>query len=377
MFNIIKRRSTHASKLERWIGADQVEQMAAQVRHWYGPPIAVAGVPGAVYARGGGDFVGPIAAGKFGSLADLQFERMKRIMREMSLEARLVSGVGFTSLSDMISKWTQDNKGQTLLMVKPTSVTGVTGRANTTWYSSGTPVAGAAGAAAPGGTANAKGDTGSYPIINTTTGSEGLFLVSGFAQASTSPQSILLYDRLFSCAKTMSSSASEAVTGVPVRYTSTTSTDWNYAGGNFIAPEVTSALSATAHNWTVMQYTNQAGVTASIAPSVAGVSSAAANSIDLPAGYWFMPLASNDIGVTALTQMQCSAAALTGDINWVVGHPLAMMPCLANYVYSPQDFTNSAFGLTRMYDTACLAYFLIGTSATGGTSGVSINVLAG
>lgn len=376
MFNIIKRRSTHASKLERWLGADQVEQMAAQVRHWYGPPIAVAGVPGAVYARGGGDFVGPITAGKFGSLADLQFERMKRIMREMSLEARLISGAGFTSLSDMISKWTQDNNGQSLLLVKPTSLTGANGRANTVWYSSGTPVAGAAGAAAPGGTVNAKGDTGSYPIINTTTGSEGLFLVSGFAQASTSPQSIMLYDRLFSVAKTMSSTASEAVTGVPSRYQSTTATDWDYAGGNFIAPEVVSALGATAHNWDSMQYTDQDGNTGITAPSATGVSSAVANSVDLVAGLWFAPLATGDIGVKALTSMKCSAS-VTGTLTWTLGHPLAMMPCLASYVYSPQDFTNSAFGLTRMYDTACLSYFLIGTSNTGGSSGVSINVLAG
>lgn len=369
---------TDSAKLERWLGKDQANNISAQFKDWYGPPVALAGVPGNVFIAGGGDFLGRIDAGGFMSGMEMHFDRFMRITKRMSKEAVLYHGAGFSSLSDMISKWTQSNKGQTLTFNKSTSITTVTGRGATSWYLTGTPGAGAAGAAAPGGTVHAKGDTGSYPIINTTTGSEGLFCVSGFAGNTTANGALLLYDRLFSCAKTMSSSASQAVTGVPTRYQSTTSSDWDYAGGNFMVPEITSNLSATAHNWTVMQYTNQAGVTASIAPSTAGVSSAAAGTIDLPvSGGWYMPLASGDIGVQALTQMQCSAAALTGGITWVVGHPLAVMPLFGPQTFTPQDWTNSAFGPVRMYDTACLSTLFFASSANAFQPSLVVNVLIG
>lgn len=373
-----KWRPTNSGRLERWLGADQAQHISHQFRDWYGPPVALAGVPGNVCISGGGDFVGRIDSGGFMSGMEMHFDRFMRITKRMSKEAVLHHGAGFSSLSDMISKWTQSNKGQNLLFNKSSSVTTVAGRGATSWYLSGTPGAGAAGAAAPGGTVHAKGDTGSYPVINTTTGSEGLFLVSGFAGNTTAVGAILLYDRLFSCAKTMSSSASQAVTGVPTRYQSTTSTDWDYAGGNFMVPEITSNLSATAHNWTVMQYTNQAGTTASIAPSTAGVASALASTIDLPVnGNWYMPLASGDIGVKALTQMQCSAAALTGGITWVVGHPLAVMPLFGFNTFTPQDWTNSAFGPVRMYDTACLSTLIFPSTANAFQPSLSLNVLIG
>lgn len=375
--NIIKTRSTHSSKLERWLGADGVADLSGMVANWYGPPIAVANVPGAVYACNGGEFMGPLAAGRFSSMADLQYERIKRALRLAAQADKYTLNAGFSSLSNMISQWTQNNKGQSLTFMKNASANAATIRGSSLWPVAGTPGAGAVGGAAPGGTVHAKGDAGSYPIINTVTGSETLSLVSGFVYASAHPCTYVLYDRLFSCTKTMSSSASQAVTGVPTRYTSTTSTDWNYAGGNFMFPECTTTLSATAHNWTVMQYTNQAGVTASVCPSTAGVSGCAQHLFDLAAGTWFMPLAANDIGLTALTQMQCSSNAVTGAVSWVVGHPLALMPTTAANVLSPQDFTNSAFGLTRLYDTACLALHTRQGQASTYLATVSVNLLIG
>jgi hypothetical protein len=375
--NILQRRSTHASHLERWLGCEQSEHISQQFKNWYGPPVAVVGVPGNVFVQGGGDYVGNINAGRFTSMAEVHYDRIKRASKNLAREAALTHGAGFSSLSNMISQWTQNNKGQQLWFNKSATVTPAAGRMATSWYLAGKPGAGSAGAAAPGGTVHAKGDTGSYPIINTVTGSEGLFIVSGFASNQAVGGSLLLYDRLFSCAKTMSSSASQAVTGVPTRYTSTTSTDWNYAGGNFMVPEVNSALSATAHNWTVMQYTDQDGNTAQTAPSIAGVASAAAGTVDLAVGNWFTPLAANDIGMTALTQMQCSAAALTGGVTWVVGHPLAIMPVWTSNGFTPADFTNSAFGVVRMYDTACLATMWMAYNTTAFQPSLNLNLLAG
>lgn len=374
--HILGRRSTHASHLERWLGTEQAEHISAQFKDWYGPPVAVAGVPGNVLVRGGGDFVGNINAGRFTSMAEVHYDRIKRTSKMIAREAALTHGAGFSSLSDMISKWTQSNNGQQLWFNKTTSINNAGGRLSTHWYATGTPGAGAAGAAAPGGTANAKGDAGSYPVINTTTGSEGLYLVSGFGSSLFVGGAILLYDRLFSVAKTMSSTASEAVTGVPTRYTSTTSTDWNYAGGNFMVPEVTSGLSSTAHNWNVMQYTDQDGNTAQSAPSNAGVSSAAANSIDLAAGNWYTTLAAGDIGLTAISAMQCSAS-VTGGVTWVIGHPIAIIPVWTSQGFTPADFTNSAFGVVRMYDTACLAMMWMPYSNTATQISLNVNLLRG
>lgn len=370
-------KSTDASRLDRWLGAQQVAEISANFANWYGPPVAISGVPGNVRVTKGGDFIGPIHAGGFMSGLEMHYDRFVRLTRRMARESSLRHGVGFSSLSDMISKWTQSNKGQTLTFNKTSSVTTVAGRGATAWYLSGTPGAGAAGAAAPGGTAHAKGDTGSYPIINTVTGSEGLFVVSAFVGNTSAVGSVLLYDRLFSVAKTMSSTASEAVTGVPTRYTSTTSTDWNYCGGNFLVPEVTSNLSGTAHNWDAVQYTDQDGNTAQSCPSTAGIAGATASTIDLPVnGNWYMPLASGDIGVKALTQMKCSAS-VTGGVTWVLGHPLAIMPLFGFLTFTPQDFTNSAFGPVRMYDTACLSMLMLPTTANAFQPSLTMNVLAG
>lgn len=374
MFNIVKTRSTHSQKLERWLGAEQVRNMSAQMRGWYGAPIAVGRVPGLVYATGDGDFVGPIRAGQFGSIIDVQFERLRAFTKQMSIESRLVHGVGFASLSDMISKWTQDNKGQQLWFMKSETANSVSGRSASPWYKNGVPGVGVSAGAAPGGTVHAKGDAGSYPVINTVTGSNSLHVVSGFSTNASSSGTYILYDRLFSVAKTMSSTASEAVTGVPSRYQSTTSSDWDYIGSNFIFPEVTATLSATAHNWDSIQYTDQDG-NAGTCPSTAGVSSGAVDVVDLPANTWYMPLASGDIGVKALTSIKCSAS-VTGGVTWVLGRPLVLMPVWTQNVMTPQDFTNSSFGVPRMYDTACLALLWMAQQGTTCQPTVNVNLLA-
>lgn len=375
MFNIIKTRSTPSAALERWYGADAVNLLSKQMTGWYGSPIAIGTVAGKVFACGDGDFIGRVDDGSFASLADRTWDRMRTITKQMAQESKTRSDVGFSSLSDMISKWTQDNKGQTLTFMKTQNVSGISGRIASNWATTGSPGAGAAGAAAPAGTTHAKGDVGSYPIINTVTASSSLHIVSAFATTNGSQNTMMLYDRLFSVAKTMSSTASETVTGTFSRYNVTTSTEWNYCGGNFLFPECTSALSATAHNWDSIQYTDQDGNTGQTCPSTAGVSSCAQYLADLVANNWWMPLASGDIGFTALTSMKCSAS-VTGGITWVAGHPLVLMPSYTGNTWVPQDFTNSSFGVVRMYDTACLALATLPGNSGSAQPSVFVNLLA-
>ena len=110
-------------------------------------------------------------------------------------------------------------------------------------------------------------------------------------------------------------------------------------------------------------------------PSLTGNSGAIVRRLDHPVSQWFAPLASGDTGVKALTQMQCSAAVATGVINFVIGHPIAWMPCLvANYMMII-DGINTAFNLTRIFDNAALGFLEVSkstTTATTYTGGITI-----
>lgn len=182
---------------------------------------------------------------------------------------------------------------------------------------------------------------------------------------------LLLCDRLFSVAKTMNSTTTEAVTGVPTRYQSGTATAEDYIGGNFCYPETQgTTLANTAHNWTVCQYTDQDSNTAQNFVSTAGIASGTSSirHIDLATYNWFLPLASGDTGVKALTQMQCSAAVATGVLSFVVAHPIAFMPHPIAALVCIVDGVNTAFNLTRIYDDACLYFIEMPKPATTATT---------
>jgi hypothetical protein len=171
--------------------------------------------------------------------------------------------------------------------------------------------------------------------------------------------SLLLYDRIFGVAKTMNSTGTEAVTGVPTRYQSTTPTAEDYIGGNFGFVEVgLTALAATAHNWTVCTYLDQANA-ASTLPSLTGNSGAITHRLDHPVQQWFAPLASGDSGMKAWTQMQCSALVATGLINFVIGHPIGFMSFPVINSMMPFDWLTNRDQAPRIFADAYLAFLEI------------------
>ena len=358
---------TNSQRLENFLGTEMVEGISASMRDWYGPPIPVGNIPGSrILAHAGGDFTGRIHVGRAAGLLDYQFDRAKLLLRRWSRRQRGQLNAGFASLSDLINEITVNGKRREFLFQK-VGTTGVVGSSNSLWACGGQPVAGANGAAAPGGTAHDDSNTGSFAFANPTGGDTQHFLSGGF-YGTVSVNCLLMYDRLFSVAKTMASTATQAVTGVPTRYQSTTPGDADSAEGNFLFVECTTVLAATAHNWTVCQYTDQAGNATITLPSLTGNSGNIVNRLDMPAGYWFAPLASGDTGIQKLTQMQCSASVATGAINFVIGHPLAWIPIsLANQVVL-YDAVNSAFGLSRIFDDACLAFLEVAKGATTATT---------
>lgn len=357
-------KSVHSGRIERWLGTEQVEHISKTMKGWYGPPIHLLDCPGSVRVCGDGDFIGPFESGYFSSAMDSLAERIKRASRPRYG----VINVGFSSLSDAIAELSGGKRqyigGGGINKVGTTGVVGVT---NSLWAVGAQPAAGAAGSAAPGGRACSSSTAGAL-VFNNPSGTDTSHLIGADMAASVAANSLLLYDRIFDVAKTMNSSATEAVTGVPTRYQSTTATDQDSARGNFLFVEVGGTpLAATAHNWTTCTYKDQSDV-ASTLPSLTGNSGAIVNRLDHPAQQWFAPLETGDTGVKALTQMQCSASVATGVINFVIGHPIGVMAFpLANFLF-PFDWLTSRDLCPRIFDSACLSLLEITKSATTATT---------
>jgi hypothetical protein len=382
MVNInVLGRSTHSDRLERWCGPLQVQKISAsmaggtfgehQLPKWYGPPIGVGNIPGnRIYATPDGDFVGRLDLGSEANLFEYQLKRT--IKRRAHITKKRFkefwpneSGAGFASLSDLISEATANAKVR-MFPFQKTGPTDVVGSCSTLWRVGTWPPIGTVGTAAPGGVAETSATTGAFPFTNPTGGDTQhittMWITSSLASC------LLLYDRIFSVAKTINNTGTEAVSGVPTRYQATTSTTADYAGGNFLSLQVTgTALANTAHNWTVCQYTDQDGNTGNSLPSFAGNPGAVAtitDRLDMPNGTWFAPLVSGDSGIQKLTQMQCSALVATGSLDFVLGHPLAWMPSPLVNTGVLIDGINSAFNLTRVFDSACLTFLEIQRAAT-------------
>lgn len=364
----IFQRSTHSGQLERWLGKDQVEQVSKSMKGWYGPSIAVAGVPGKVYATKDGDFQGKILTGMEASAYDIGeslIRRVKRGFRHASKNANNQVNAGFASLSDLIAEGTAGKR--TFYNFLKSGTTGVVAASNSLWRVGAMPAAGAAASAAPGGIAPTDATTGAYPFTNPTGGDTQHFTV-GYPTASVAGNTLLLYDRIFAVAKTMNSTGTESVTGVPSRYQGTTGGAANSAEGNFLFIETGTALAATAHNWTVCIYTDQSGNGTITLPTVTGNSANIINRLDQPTSTWFCPLATDDTGIQQLDQMQCSAAVATGAIDFVIGHPIAWMPCPIANLCCVADGINTSFNLVRIYDDAALAFLEITKPATTATT---------
>ena len=355
---------------QRQVGAVARERgggsVSAMTREWYGPPIAIANVPGAVWACPGGDFRGRLLAGQHSHLLDFVEQRTKRILRNTARRQMSQAAAGFASLSDLIFEATTGGKKYLFPFIK-NGATGVVAVTNSLWGLGAQPAAGANASAAPSGGAPTAATTGAF-LFSNPGGGDTLHFTTGYTAASVINNTLMLYDRIFQVNKTMNSTATEAVTGVPTRYQNQTAGQPDYIGGNFLFVEVGgTALAATAHNWTVCLYTDQSGVSSTL-PSLTGNASAIVRRLDHPVGQWFAPLAAGDVGVKALTQMQASAAVATGVINFVIGHPIACFPHpIANQIFVA-DGINTAFNLTRIFDDAALAFLELTKPATGATN---------
>lgn len=355
-------RSTHSGRLENYLGTQTVEELSGNMRGWYGPPIAVDGVPGQVFVTGDGDFIGECREGfevTFMDRAEQLRRRIKSALRAASGNNKNRLSVGFATLEELINNAKYNGKAQQLQYSKTGQSSSNAGAGDLFFASGAIPAVGANASAAPGGRAcdfTLAGAIG--PQQNAATG-ESLFLVSQEA-ALTAASSVLFYDRLFDVLQTNDTTA-QAVTGVPTRYQNTTPGAEDWAGGNFVFPETAVIVgTATAHNHTVCTYLDQAG-NASTIPSIAGSASTinTVGAVDLLTAVnvfnWFMPLEVGDSGIQALTQIQKSATFPTGQLQYTIGHPLAWCGHVVARFSTANLGINTAFSMVRVFDGACIS----------------------
>lgn len=358
-----KNKEVNMRHLENWLGDEKIEHLRRCMKGWYGRPICLIDVPGSVWIHADGTFGGKLNAGYFASAVDYLYDYTQKLLDAPYQPGTLHAG--FTSISDALSRASQGfSQRRNFNKIGSVGVGSVT---SSLWRAGTQPSAGGDGGDAPDGTVHAGSDTGALSLANPASGTNRL--VGADVSASINGNSLLLYDRLFSVAKTMNSTETEAVAGTPSRYQSSTATAEDFAGDNFLFVEVGgTALAATAHNWTTCLYTDESGVTGRTLPSITGNSGAIVSRLDHPGSQWFAPLASGNTGIKALTQMQCSAAVATGSINFVIGHPIGFMSFpIANMTF-PFDWLTNRDQAPRIFDNACLAFLEVIKPSTNATT---------
>lgn len=353
-------KSVHSGRLERWLGLERIEQLSNNMKGWYGPPINLLDCPGSVWMSGDGDFVGDFDRGFFDCAADSMERYLKRLWRETGKSDTI--DVGFTSISNALSR-ASSGFSQTLNgTVAKDGVTGVAAASMSLWTAGTMPGAGAIGSAPAAGRAPTKATAGAMQFANPSSGT--LHLTGADISCSVVNNALMLYDRIFDVAKNMNSATAESVTGVPTRYQSSVAGDADFAGGNFMFPECITILAATAHNHDAIIYRDQDGNDTITAPSMAGLSACIAMRLDMPVNMWFTPLLNGDSGVKDLNSIKVSAAVATGTLDWVIGHPIGIMSFPVVNMLIPFDWLTNRNQAPRIFDDACLALLELPKPAT-------------
>ena len=372
MANLIKRRAIHSGRLERWLGADKIERLSNNFRHgggvnvpWYGPPVNLTDVPGNVWVTGDGDFIGDFHRGFAASAADSMADHVRALWRQAG---KPIYAVGFTGIADFIQR--QAGGYRQFLGAGQIAKNGPTGTANTAsslWLQGTNPAAGGVSSAAPGGRALTKATAGTMGFQNPSSGN--LYLSGADLTCTVQNNSLMIYDRLFDVAKIVTITTAETVTGVPTRFSSTTTTSLDYISGNFVFIEVVVAnLGAGAHNHTNLTYTNQAGTTGLVAANIAGIASQPQPNFDMPANTWFAPLLAGDTGVREITSIQLSASTVSGGLQYVIAHPIGicMFPHIAGLI--PFDWITLKNPAPYIPNDAALALFEFPKPSTTATN---------
>jgi hypothetical protein len=247
------------------------------------------------------------------------------------------------------------------------SVTSVAQAFTTLFRATGNPAAGTY-SNIPGGAVHTRASVGAWAGLRNPGGSDLKYLLTiGYGSTQAIDWGILV-DLLVAAANilaTISTAQTVNTTAQTRQYGSTLG-----AGVNMTF-EVTTALSATAHNMTVNSYTDQDGNTAATTGAIAGVSGAIAQRLVPVSLGPFMDLAAGDFGVRSVEQYTNSVALAAGIFALNLVFPLAYIPGIGSNLYIERDSTVQIDGLQQLVEDGggvigCLTWFLqTNSTATG------------
>jgi len=203
---------------------------------------------------------------------------------------------------------------------------------------------------------------------NVSTDTKHIVNASAFSAAATTMPSVLMlidllgFYRVTSVTTTGNQATDNTVT-LP-RYT-------NGAGVQaFAFNNSTTAMGAATPNLSIT-YTDQDGNTGATTPTtLPACKTAAANGLIMYSGTGsgkygpFIPLASGDSGIRAITQINLSASYVSGTLSVALCKPLITMPMTTIGVAAERDFLNQVPSLPRVYDGANLHWLIYHGAAT-------------
>lgn len=219
----------------------------------------------------------------------------------------------------------------------------------------------------PGGAVHTRASVGAWNGLRDPTGTDKKYLLTiGFGSTVAIDWGILV-DLLVAAGNILATTvAAQTVNSVAQtrQYGST------LGAGVMMTFEITTALSATAHNMTVNSYTDQDGNAAQTTGAITGLSGGIVQRL-VPIGLGpFMQLASGDFGVRSVEQYTNSAALAAGVFALNLVYPLAYVPGLAANLYIERDSTVQIDGLTELVNASlvigCLTWYLQTNAATSG-----------
>ena len=359
-----KHRAVPSDRIDRWLGSEMTAMLSTSMRgSHFRRPIQVAMLDGAVRVGADGDFCGRMDIGQFSSYEDWAFSRRCRAGYGPVKYQR-----GAITTRDSIFAAIGAGKKQTFNLAK-TGVTGVANIANSLWDVGANPQSGGTSAAAAGSSPT-NATTGAIPFTNPG-GSDSMYFLGCTVVPTVGLNLLLLYDRYFQANHNLTTDP-QSVTGVPTLHQDST------AQNTFMTVFVTTALGAGTPTYTVT-YMDQDGNTAETAAAQTIVGSAIARRFPFAATVgngWFLPLNANDYGVRKVTNLDLSATS-TGNVDIVLGKPIAWIPApIANLPYR-MDGTLSPYDLETVPASSCLAFMEINKGASTATSyNGSISLLA-
>lgn len=179
----------------------------------------------------------------------------------------------------------------------------------------------------------------------------------------TTPGTIHLYDRVWSCSAMVGNVATAQTV---VSFPTLTRPDANGEGLE-IWIECYTATGSTASNVTV-QYTNSAGVSGRNTVSTAHITSMPANRM------YQVPLQSGDTGVRSIQSLTLSVSTGTaGSIGVTLMRRLSSISSPVPNVGQTMDFTQ--LGLPQIYDNSAISFINQGTTITSGIIMGAFNVI--